>query len=679
MIDAILSAPGAAFTAMLEGCNALTGNWWAAIFLFTLATKVVLSPLSVWVQKNYIVMLQLMPDINRIKAEHFGDKETVGEKQSALYREKHYHPLLSMVPLLVQIAILLCLVNAVYTIAGSGAEGTEPLGLIPVQNGGATLLVPVVAGLSALLLGWSQNHINPLQREQTRKEQLLVNGLSVVLAVVLGLFVACGLGFYWTCSNLLSIAVQALMNVVVDPKKHVDYEALSASRAELEKLEGIEEEGAGDRRSRRKLAAREKADCRRFAAVADKHIVFYSEGGGFYKYFRGAIEWLLAHSDIVIHYVTNDPDDRIFDMARQTARIRPYYVGRKRSISFMMKMDADVVAATLVDLDNYYIKRSYVRRDVFYVFMPHHMTSMHLVIPKASVDHYDAVLCAGPHQVRELEREKELYGVAEKELVPCGYDLLDADIARLEGAHAEGLGAKGSAGEKRGNGTGRPSVLVAPSWQEGNILDSCIDELLGELAGHGWRVVVRPHPEYVKRYRPRWEALRARHADATADELVFEEDFSSDATVFSADLLITDWSSIFCEYAFSTLRPCIFIDTPMKVRNPDWKELEMRPVDLLWREELGISFAPDALCGLGDTAAQMVGDAGGWADKITRVREASIFNLGRGAEVAGAYLLEKVLEKQGAGDGGADGNAHADVGSSAGERSGGADGKGGRA
>lgn len=64
------------------------------------------------------------------------------------------------------------------------------------------------------------------------------------------------------------------------------------------------------------LAKREKADYKRFFKIVGKHIVFYSEGSGFYKYFQGAIEWLLAHSDADIHYVTNDPNDQVFKLQR---------------------------------------------------------------------------------------------------------------------------------------------------------------------------------------------------------------------------------------------------------------------------------------------------------------------------------------------------------------------------
>ena len=175
----------------------------------------------------------------------------------------------------------------------------------------------------------------------------------------------------------------------------------------------------------------------------------------------------------------------------------------------MMKMDADIVVTTQEDLDNYYIKRSYVRPDVEYVFTFHHMTSTHLTAMKHSYDHYDTLLCVGPHQVKELRRAEQLYKLPEKNLVECGYHLLDENIASYaqlmekqqagaDAGAAAGAGAKAPAGAeaKTPSGAGakiaagaegsssandKPVVLVAPSWQENNLLDLCFDGLMKTL------------------------------------------------------------------------------------------------------------------------------------------------------------------------------------------------------
>jgi YidC/Oxa1 family membrane protein insertase len=463
----------------------------------------------------------------------------------------------------------------------------------------------------------------------------MTNGLSIGLSLFLGVFVAAGMAFYWICSNLSAIAVQALCNVIIKPKKYIDYEDLAASRVELDELNSLEADRKRKWYQRDPLAKREKADYKRFFSIVGKHIVFYSEGSGFYKYFRGAIEYLLEHSDAVIHYVTNDPNDQVFTLSESEPRILPYYIGEKRAITLMMKMDADVVVTTLGDLDNYYIKRSYVRDDIEYVYMFHHMTSLPLTSTKGEYEHYDTLMCVGPHQVAEDERMEEFYGTAKKRHVATGYDLLDrniADYAKLV-----------EAGEDKNE---KPVVLIAPSWQDDNILDSCVDGMLKGLLGRGWKVIVRPHPEYTKRYRSRWEALQGRYAEVPEDELYFEKDFSSNKTVFTSDILITDWSSVFCEFSFSTLKPCVFVDTPMKVQNPDWQKMGIEPTDISLRNRVGESFDPAEAEHIGDTIARMLASQGEWAGRIEGIRDELIFNVGQGGAAAGEYLLEAALRKQ---------------------------------
>ena len=664
MMEAITNA----LMLLMQPCYALTQNWWLAIALFTVLVKVILLPLSLWCQKNSIVMVQLMPELNRIKVKHFGDAEAIGEAQTKLHKQMHYHPLLSLIPLAVQILILFGLVDVAHYITDNGFPGTEFLGAQPTIDGGLSWIMPLLAGASAVIMGFTQNRINPLQREQSRAEKNMTNGLSIALSLFLGVFVAAGMCFYWVCSNVTSIAVQALCNVIIKPRKYIDYNDLAQSRIELEQLENL----GGPQRSWWKKdpqAAREKADYKRFMSIDGKHLVFYSEGSGFYKYFQGAIEYLLEHSTCPIHYVTNDPNDQVFSLAQTQPRLLPYYIGPKRAITLFMKMDADVVATTLEDLDSFYLKRSYVRQDIEYVFFFHHMLSTHLTPLAAAYDSYDTLLCVGPHQVAEVRRREQMADLPPKRLVECGYDLLDREIESYQqlmtcndgsvgqSSHsgqqsndARNDNAESSGREQNGSTESIPSpvstILIAPSWQEDNLLDLCINDMLEQLIAPDRRVIVRPHPEYIKRFGPRWEALQKRWGDTSDEQLHFEGDFSSNESIYTSDVLITDWSSISCEFSFSTLKPCIFIDTPMKERNTTWRDWNMEPTDITLRNKIGVSFAPDALDGLAQAVDSMISHPNDWSERIKDIRDGFIFNLGHGGEIAGEYLLSAILEKQ---------------------------------
>lgn len=632
----MLEMLAAFFSTILDPCYTVTGNWWLAIVLFTIITKILLLPISLWCQKNSLLVVSLMPQVNAIKVKHFGDKETIGEEQNKLYKQEGYHPLLSMLPLAIQVLILFGLVDVIRSIVASGEPGTALLGLVPVTDGGWSWIMPVLAAASSAILGVAQNHINPLQREQGKAEKASTNGLSIGLSAILGVSVASGMVFYWICSNLMAIAVQLACNLIMNPKKHVDYDALRASQAELQALEDL---SASDKKwyEKNPLAKREREDIARFYDVVDKSIVFYSEGSGFYKYFRGAIEWLLEHSDIRIHYITNDPNDQVFEIHQSQPRLIPYYMGVQKLITVMMKMDCDVFVASLADLDNYYLKRSYVRKDIEYVDMLHHTTSMHLVGAANCHDHYDTIFCAGPHQIAETRASEKLRGVPAKNLVPIGYDLLDRE--RQEYQELKERLPKHSR-------VARPQALIAPSWQEDNILDLCADDTIDSLLEAGFDVTVRPHPEYVKRYGARWNALKERFSAVPRGQVAFEDDFSGEGSIFAADVLLTDWSSIACEFSFTTDKPTLFVDTPMKVGNPDWQEIGLVPTEISLRNQIGQSVAVEDVATIGSIARSMVDEASQWHDRIEEVYDTFIFNHGHGGEAAGRYLLDAVLKAQ---------------------------------
>ena len=62
-------------------CYSLVGNYGLAIIFFTFISKLVLLPLSVWVQFNSIKMIRMQPEINMLKVQYYGDKDRIYEEQ----------------------------------------------------------------------------------------------------------------------------------------------------------------------------------------------------------------------------------------------------------------------------------------------------------------------------------------------------------------------------------------------------------------------------------------------------------------------------------------------------------------------------------------------------------------------------------------------------------------------
>ena len=311
MLDQLLGVP---LGHVIRWCCVLCGSYTAAIILFTFLAKVLLFPVSLWTHRNSLRMVALMPEQNLLKIQYYGDKDTIAEKTQALYQREHYHPFISTIPMFIQLALLIGVIGAVRILL----VGTESmLSVYPAHMGGVGLIVPLLSAISALALGLAQNHLNPLQREQSKAGQWMTNGLSIAISLFLGAFVPVGVGVYWITSNLLTILQQIALNAVMSPQKYVDYAALRKSQRELAEIDLLSLHISKEDRHR------EKADYRRFFSIANKHLVFYSERSGFYKYFQDVIEYLLSHSNITIHYITSDPKDQIFALAKLQPRIKP--------------------------------------------------------------------------------------------------------------------------------------------------------------------------------------------------------------------------------------------------------------------------------------------------------------------------------------------------------------------
>ena len=598
---------GRFFSVILNWCNGLTGNFWWAIVVFTLITKIILLPVSVMVQRNSIKMVQMYPEMNRIKAKYFGNKDKISEEQYQLYKREHYHPMLDLIPTILQLIILMGVVRAI-----PGSEERSPL------------YMPILAALSALIMCLAQNRSNVLQSEQSRINQWGTLIFSVALSLYLGFFVSKGVAFYWICSNLLATVQMYILNFCINPKKYIDYEALAQSREELEKVEKLS--AVTKHKRPPELVKWEKADYKRFLAFENKQIVFYSEKNGFYKYFRDVIETIQRRTDVIIHYISSDPDDEIFSLTSDT--FHTYYIEEKLMV-LMMRMDADIVVMTTPDLQKYYIKRSMVRDDVEYVYMDHGMNSVNLMLRKGALDAFDTVFCANANVVDELRAQEKVYGLKEKNLVPYGYAMIDNMIRAYE--------------KQPPVKNDPPVILIAPSWQEDNIMDSCIDGLLTALLPMQYRVIVRPHPQYVRHYPEKLQTLQAKYA--SSPNFTLQTDFSSNETVFNADVLVTDWSGTAYEYSFTTLKPCLFINTPMKVMNPDYGDIDVTPFDISIRNQIGIALEPGQIDQIAPAVHRLLHEQAFSPDSIAALRSQSLFNIGKAASVGADYLINRLIEK----------------------------------
>lgn len=690
MIDFLVGLLGG----LMRFCYEAFRNYGFAIIAFTFVTKIILFPINIWTQKNSVKMIKLQPEVNMIAARYAGNRDKIGEEQLKLYKRENYKPALSVLPLLIQIPLILGVISVVYaplthilkldaqTVEAFAQKTQELLNvenlggarelkiLEVIKNGSAQLfstlnaenagdavnsvlsldmnflgfdlsvipslasfdmylLIPVLSGLSSFLLSFEQNRINVLQKETKGLSKWGVAIFLVAFSVYFTFIVPAGVGLYWIAGNLIGILSLYLVNVIYPPRKYIDYEALEKSKTALEKSREL----AKSTKVTPEQKKQAKEDYKRFCDENNKkQIVFYSEKSGFYKYFEGLINELLATSDVVMHYVTSDPNDVIFK--KNEPRIIPYYIDDNHLIPLFMKVDADIMIMTMPDINKYHLKRSIVRKDVEYIYVFHGIGSVNTELRTGALDHYDTIYLTNEQVKREIRALENEYGTQEKRLVEYGHPLLDDMLRAYENS-------------KKTEKNNEKRIMIAPSWQEDNMMESCIDNVLDELLslGEGYNIVLRPHPQYLRHNAA--EVARLREKYASFDKrFIVEDDFSSSESVYSADLMITDWSSIAYEYCFTTCKPVLFIHTPMKIMNPEYKRINIVSFAERLRNIVGCDIALSELEKVSTTAKTLIDESEAYKEKIERIRQEERYNFGCAASVGAKDILERLELKK---------------------------------
>ena len=673
-MDNLINVLIGAFGIIMKTCYKFTGNYGFSIIIFTFVTKFILLPVNLLTQKNSIKMVKIKPELDALRIKYIDDKDRFTDEQLALYKKSRYNPFLGVVPLLLQIPIVLGLVGVIYrplsyvlgvssknmTVLRTWLEtvvksqpsdsvyqseiinmlkigGVPPenvpeslinritgfktsflgidLGTVPsLKEFSWLLLIPVVAGLSAAILCMAQNRINVLQISQNRVNKILTTVFMVAFSTYFAFLVPAGVGLYWIFGNLFAIPSMLLTNLIIPPKKYIDYNELE----EMKKQTRLKEE------KRAANLKRERADYKKFFSVKDMKLMIYSEQNGFYKYYAGMIDYICEKSNIDIHYVTSDPDDNIFKDGR--AQIHPYFIGDdKYLIPLFMKLDCDMCIMTMPDLEKYHIKRSKIRSDIEYVYISHNMGGNNLTMRKGALDWYDTVFCTCSYDVSEIQETEELYGLKRKTIVEAGYPLLDSMLEEYNNI------------TKKSNK--KPLILIAPSWQPENIIENGVDTLLETLKNKEFDIILRPHPQAVRHTPEKFELLKKRYEGTN---ITVETDFSSNTSVMNADVMITDWSGICWEYAFTTLRPVLFVNTPMKIMNKDYDKIATVPMCIELRNVIGRALELSELENSGKIIDEFLENKEKYAETIRDAREKYIFNVGKSRIIYGKYVIKRL-------------------------------------
>lgn len=364
-----------------------------------------------------------------------------------------------------------------------------------------------------------------------------------------------------------------------------------------------------------------------------RNIVIYSESGQDWHYFEPLIKVLNAELEHRVTYITSDPNDP--GMSREDAFFQAICIppGFFLTLHFNMQK-ADVVVLTMMDLDNLQLRKSI--NPVHYVYLFHSLGSTHMVDFANSYDAYDSLFCVGPHHVKELRKREAMQGMEPRNLFEYGHPRLENLIEAAQSYNEKNVvGGEGNADV--------PVVLIAPTWGDDSIFNTCGDELTGQLLDAGYHVIVRPHYQTLQLTPGVIENLKIKYGQRSNFE--FQDRMAETDSLFRSDILICDWSAMAIEYALGLCKPVLFIDLPRRVRNPDWQALGIEPQEASFRALAGDIVSPKNLNEVPDKIARLLDSGESLRERMLQLREQMVFNIGSSVALGAREIVRLADEK----------------------------------
>jgi len=359
----------------------------------------------------------------------------------------------------------------------------------------------------------------------------------------------------------------------------------------------------------------------------DEHesaIVFYAENKASMNHFKTLIFELTEKMDLEICYVTSVEDDPM--LTSQNLKIQSFYIGDGTArTKFFLTLKARILIMDMPDLEKFHIKRSKVY-PVHYIYVFHSMFSVHSYLREGAIDNYDTIFCVGEHHKNEIREIEKIYGLKPKKLIEYGFGRLDTLLDQKE---------KFQKIDKKN----KELIIISPSYGKNNLLEICGMELLDILLNSNFEILLRPHFKTLKESKKLINTILDKFGNNP--NFVLEEGIIPSEKFHKSKCMISDWSGISLEYAFTFERPVVFIDVPKKILNPNSTDISLEPIEISIREKIGYVISPTNLVEIPNIIKKFNDDKL-LNNQIKKIRSETVYHIGNSAEIGSKYIQELI-------------------------------------
>lgn len=266
---------------LFKGIYFLVGNNYGwALVLFTIVTKLLLTPLSVKQQKSTMKMQKIQPRLAEIQKKYQYDKDKLNQETLKLYQDNNISPMGGCLPLLIQFPVLISLYSIIRSPLtyifqlgpklndlaarlnelGAGVDVKNEIQMAAaVKEYGSQLtgefanlptidfnffglnlaqvpgfvwplvIIPVAAGITTWLLSWITQKMTGTQQTSdstTGGTMKMMNYIFPVMTFMFSVSLPAGLGFYWIMSNFYQMAQYMIMPKLIKMDDEIEEKKL---------------------------------------------------------------------------------------------------------------------------------------------------------------------------------------------------------------------------------------------------------------------------------------------------------------------------------------------------------------------------------------------------------------------------------------------------------------------
>tara|TARA_B100000029_G_C17234504_1_gene836620 strand:- start:12 stop:770 length:759 start_codon:yes stop_codon:yes gene_type:complete len=243
---------------------------------------------------------------------------------------------------------------------------------------------------------------------------------------------------------------------------------------------------------------------------------------------------------------------------------------------------------------------------------------MHSYLRNGALNNYDTIFCVGQHHIDEIRATEKVYDLKQKTLIKYGFGRLDQLLRESKSLSNSNYDDN--------------LIIISPSYGQNNLLEICGIELINVLLNSNFKVILRPHFRILRDSKALITSIKNKFSNNP--NFLLEEGVLDPRDFHSSKCLITDWSGIGLEYAFTRENKVIFIDVPNKIMNDEYEKIGLEAIEISIRKKIGHIVSPKNL----EKIPNLINLNQNKIEEINHIMNQTIFNIGKSANTGAEFI-----------------------------------------